>query len=335
MKNMEDTNNPLVSIGVPVFNGEKDISRALDSLLGQDYSNLEIIISDNASEDATPEICAAYAQKDRRIKYYHSEKNLGSVWNFNRVFELSYGKYFMWAAHDDQRKPSFVSECVRKMEECSDVVLCQAYTAMFINGRKEMLYVAHMDSFEGVTGLVERYRETLKRFPATAIYGLYRSSAIRKTQMFEKKIATDLAFIQELSIYGKFVQVPKVLFNYIVREKWSTIHQDYRAIYAKGTKPWWYLPSVVLFCNHWNRVSRAPIPFPIKLRLWGVLVKYEVGRVAIKFLIKMAGPLCPNKWKEKLGLAIYWRRMHNPNINVSCEGLFLDRVVKPMLGWWR
>ena len=127
----------------------------------------------------------------------------------------------MWAAHDDLRKPSFVRACVKRMEQCTEAVLCQSYTATFIEGKKERLSVASLESFEDKTGLVERYRETLKRFPAIAIYGLYRSSALRKTAMFQKVIATDMALIQELSIHGNFVQVPKVLFSYFGREKWN------------------------------------------------------------------------------------------------------------------
>src|SRR3989338_6405961 len=251
----------LVSIGVPVFNGDKGIVRALDSLLGQDYPSLEIIISDNGSTDATAEICREYARKDSRVKYSRSEKNMGILFNFNRVFELSSGKYFMWAAHDDKREPSFVSACVKKMEQSPNAALCQAHTASFVEGRQELLRVATMDSLEAATGLVGRYRETLKRLPAIAIYGLYRSSAMRKTHMFQKSMSTELAFIQEISIYGGFIQVPEVLFTYFGRQKWNTVDQDYQFSLGKGSKPWWYLPFVALFCDHWKRVAAAPISF--------------------------------------------------------------------------
>lgn len=329
------SDKPLVSIGLPVYNGEKHIARALDSLIKQDYPNIEIIISDNASTDSTPEICKKYVSVDSRIKYSRLEENLGIIWNFNRVFELSSGKYFMWAAHDDQRELSFINACVEKMEQCQEAVLCQTHTAMFIEGRKEMLCVATLDSFEGVMELVERYRETLKRFPATALYGLYRSSAMRKTQMYQKAIATDMAFIQEMSIQGNFVQVPKVLFNYFGRERWNTVHQDYSVFFAKKKKPWWYLPFIVLFCNHWKRVASSAISFSDKCRLWGLLLEHEAGQIALKIFIKLSGMFCPEKWKGKMGCAIYWRWMHNPNVQVGCKDLFLERVIKPKLGWWR
>ena len=331
---LKSKNYPLVSIGMPVFNGEKGLACALDSVIGQDYPNLEIIISDNASTDTTSEICERYVLKDTRVKYSRFDKNLGAIENYNRVFNLSSGKYFMMAAHDDQREPSFVRVCVEKMEQCPEAVLCQTHTAEFIEGRTERLCVINLDSFEGVTGLVERYRETLKHFSATAIYGLYRSSAVRKTRRFEKAIATDLAFIQELSIHGNFVQVPKVLFSYFGREKWNTIHQDYKVFLGKDRKPWWYLPFVVLFFNHWSRVATAAVPFGLKLRLWWILIEHEAGQAALKILIKVCRRLCPAVWKETLACAIYERWMRGPNLQIGCEDLFLERIIKPRLGWW-
>lgn len=320
---------------MPVYNGEKGLSGALDSIIGQDYDNIEIIISDNGSTDSTPSICADYLRKDKRIKYYRVEDNRGGPWNFNRVFELSSGKYFMWSAHDDQRERSFVSACVEKMEKRPDAVLCQAHTASYIKGREGMLCVASIDSLENVKGLVQRYRETLKRVPITVVYGLYRASAMRKTQMFQKSIATDIAFIQELSIYGTFIQVPDVLFAYFGRKEWNTPEQDYKDFFGDKAKPWWYMPFIALFCSHWKRVNRASVPFSTKLWLWSVLIEHEISQVVLKILIKAGGRFCPGKWKERLGCAIYWRWMHSPNVKVGSETLFLDRVIKPRLGWWR
>ena len=151
---MKNVNHPLVSIGVPVFNGDKLLAQALAALLHQDYNNLEIIISDNGSTDTTSNICKEFVNKDTRVKYFRSEENFGLSWNFNRVLELSSGKYFMWAAHDDLREPSFVRACVEKMEQCPEAVLCQTHTATFIEGRNKKKFVANLNSFESVMGLI-------------------------------------------------------------------------------------------------------------------------------------------------------------------------------------
>jgi glycosyltransferase involved in cell wall biosynthesis len=93
---------PLVTIGLPVYNGEKYLSLALDSLLAQTFTDFELVISDNYSTDGTEKICKEYAKKDERIKYYRQSENIGIFKNF--LFVKNKGvksKYFMWAAHDD------------------------------------------------------------------------------------------------------------------------------------------------------------------------------------------------------------------------------------------
>lgn len=332
---MQASDRPLVSVGVPVFNGEAGLAKALDSVLQQDYPNLEVVISDNGSTDGTPEICRRYARMDPRVQWWRSEQNRGAVWNFNRVFELSSGKYFVWAAHDDLRAPSFVSACVERMEECRDAVLCHAHTEVTVEGHDEPVYVAHLDTFAADLDVVARYRETLTQVPPHVIYGLYRSSAMRATGMFAPVIATDLAFVLELSIHGRFVEVPRTLFTYRARPTWNTIHDDARTFLGVAKKPWWYLPFVMLFIDHSRRLLYAPIPPGLKLRLWSVLARYESGQLAFKAALRLAGLLCPEGSKEALARAVYWRWMHNPNLRVVSPALFFDRMCKPRFGWWR
>ena len=326
----------LVSVGVPVYNGESTLARALESLLAQDYPALEIVISDNGSTDGTPEICAAFSQRDGRVKYFRSARNRGASWNFNRVFELATGEFFMWAAHDDERHARFVSACVRRLQECPDAVLCQTHTAMFIEGRgNEQLCTARLDPFEHVHGIAARYRTTLEQFPATGFYGMYRSSAIRKTRLFQHHVATDVAFIQELSIYGDFVQVPEVLFTYVGRRHWNTVDQDYRAIYGRDKKPRWYLPFMVLFMSHFRRMVNSSIDGPTKLRLTGILIAHQAKQLIVKASVKMVGRLCPTQHQEAVGKAIYYRFLHRTTVTVNSPDLFLERVIKPTLGWPR
>src|SRR5437016_3045710 len=81
---------PRVNIGLPVFNGERFMEEALESILAQTFEDFELIISDNASTDRTHEICERYCKKDPRIRFYRNERNLGAGWNFQHVFELSH-----------------------------------------------------------------------------------------------------------------------------------------------------------------------------------------------------------------------------------------------------
>jgi glycosyltransferase involved in cell wall biosynthesis len=108
--------NKLVSIGMPVYNGERFIREALDSLLAQSYQNFELIILDNASTDRTEEACREFEKKDQRVKYYKNERNLGGTYSLKRLLESAKGEYFMWAAHDDIWQPDFISACVNLLE---------------------------------------------------------------------------------------------------------------------------------------------------------------------------------------------------------------------------
>lgn len=331
---METENYPLVSIGLPVFNGARGLAEALDALLGQDYPNFEIIISDNASTDSSPDICKKYIQKDSRIKYGRSEKNLGGPWNFSRVFELSSGKYFMWAAYDDKHHKSFVSECVKKMEQCPDAALVHVICAVKTEESEELSYYTNINTFEGVTGLPARYRETLEHLPATAIYGLFRSSLVRKTHLFEKVIASDQIFLQELSLYGTFVQVSKVLWTYFQKAEWNSIDEDYSAYFGKNKKPWWYLPFVCVFLKNWKNIMTSDTPLFMKFGLWAVLIRHQISYIILKLFIRTAGFLCPGKYKEKLGAKIYWRWICCSNIQ-PVGNFYFERIIKPRLGWWR
>ncbi len=113
-----------VSIGLPVYNGEVYLKEAIESILNQTYGDFELVISDNDSNDMTQAICIDYLKKDRRIRYYRNAKNMGAAYNYNRVFKLSNGKYFKWAAHDDICHPEFLEKCINVLDTEKEVVLC-------------------------------------------------------------------------------------------------------------------------------------------------------------------------------------------------------------------
>ena len=126
--------SPRLSIGLPVYNGERYLAEAFDCFLAQSFQDFEIIICDNASTDRTAEICRSYAQRDPRLRYYRNEKNLGAIPNFNRVFELSRSRFFKWAAHDDLYHPRYIETCIRILDENPDVILAHSKTA-FVDDR--------------------------------------------------------------------------------------------------------------------------------------------------------------------------------------------------------
>ena len=111
------TEQPLVTIGMCVFNCDRFLVKALDSLLSQEYKNFELIISDNASEDRTQEICLEYQARDPRIQYSRNETNMGAIFNGVKVINLARGKYFMFGSDHDLWHPSFITKRLEVIED--------------------------------------------------------------------------------------------------------------------------------------------------------------------------------------------------------------------------
>src|SRR2546425_7511126 len=114
---------PQVSVAVPVYNGERYLREALDSLLAQTFGDFELIICDNASTDSTGEIARSYVAKDRRVRYVRNERNLGLAGNVRRAFQLSSGAYFRWHAADDLSGADSLARCVAVLDRHPAVVL--------------------------------------------------------------------------------------------------------------------------------------------------------------------------------------------------------------------
>ena len=202
---------PLISIGMPVYNEESYIGQAIDSLLLQDYDNFELIISDNNSGDATEDICKEYAAKDRRIRYYRNETNIGSVGNFKKVVELATGDYFVWMAGHDLWHPTFLSRCSEVLSQNESIVLCYPQ-ASWINTEGQSLGV--------IPGSIDTVGlDTISRFNVVLwgvgycypIYGLIRLQAIRKTSLGLKMIGSDNLLLAELALLGAFAHVQEPL----------------------------------------------------------------------------------------------------------------------------
>jgi len=204
---------PLVSIGVPVYNGAKYVRESLESIASQTYPNIEVVVSDNASTDATPDICAEFAARDRRFRHVRLPENIGGVPNHNHVFSLTRGKYFMWAAHDDLIAPSYVTRCVECLEVDPGAVL--AYARMTIidasgNVKKQWVENHHADAPRAAV----RFREFTSLYSILeAFYGVMRRDVVEKTMLHVPHPGSDRILLAELSLHGRFVQVPEYLFK--------------------------------------------------------------------------------------------------------------------------
>lgn len=131
-----NTDHPLITIGLPVRNGGQSLRKALNSLLNQTYQNIEIIISDNCSDDKTEEICKTFVKSNGKIRYYRQKKALKAVDNFRVVYELGNGEFFMWAAHDDLRSQDYLETLLALLSGHEDSVLAYTSNVIYFNEKK-------------------------------------------------------------------------------------------------------------------------------------------------------------------------------------------------------
>src|ERR1041384_6872126 len=203
---------PKVSVGLPVYNSENYLDDSLRSLLSQSYRDFELIISDNASTDATGEICQGYAVKDRRIIYHRNNRNMGIAWNHNRVFHLSSGEFFMWAAHDDVRTTDYISQCVAALEADPSKVL--AFTKVeFIDEEGTDLKMQGVILKTDSQKPHERFRELIRMdYTCEAMYGVIRTAVLKRTALHGPFPDSDRVLLAELGLHGQFIRAQNVIF---------------------------------------------------------------------------------------------------------------------------
>jgi len=229
-------NKPLISIGLPVFNGEKYLDETLISILTQTYSNFELIISDNASIDHTQQICRSYEAKDNRIKYYRNKKNIGASKNFNLVYKLSSGEYFKWAAHDDIVDPNFLYRCLKVLKGDPSIALCYSKTGIIDESGRLIGTYEYKRNINSEKSY-ERFGDLLGfSHPTYAIFGLIRSSTLNMTQLISNYIGSDRNLLAEISLLGRIYEIPEYLI-FIRRHS-----RSYSYIYDKFPRlrvTWW------------------------------------------------------------------------------------------------
>ena len=203
--------SPLVSFGLPVRNGGAEFQRTLDSLLAQDFSDLEIVVSDNASTDNTRAIAQSAAQCDSRVVYHCADRNYGQIENFNRSFQLSRGTYFRWIGCGDSVAKNYARLCA----ECLDAYPKAVGVTSNFCFVQENGSTRHAEYKGPRLDQVSRLRR-LQRFlwfvdadPLyfDPIYSMLRRSAVESTGLLPIHRDPDLLLALKLCLTGPFVHL--------------------------------------------------------------------------------------------------------------------------------
>lgn len=273
---------PRLSIGLPVHNGERYLRQALESILGQTFSDFELLIGDNASTDATEVICKEFVERDDRVRYFRHAENLGAAPNWNSLFEMARAKYFKWMACDDLYDPRFLERCVEALDADPDVVL--AFSR-----------VNRIDEHGRVVGRYDKYDNSLRitsKSPSTrfgdaiciqhgcyANFGVMRSSVLRQTPLHGSYEGSDRNLLAEMALRGRWHQDAEYLFD----------RRDHPNAYASVRRPdriGWFDSTrrEDITFPHWRNlreymrsVRSVPLSSGDRIRCWLQFARWLIG----------------------------------------------------------
>jgi len=277
---------PRLTVGLPVYNGEQYLPESMEALLGQTYEDFELIVSDNASTDATADICHSYAKQDSRVRYFRQPRNIGWGPNHNYLVAEARGELFKWASDDDLYARDLLARCVEALDEHPDVVLAHCWTAM-IDGAgsvtKPMTYQLATSSPRAP----ERFRSMLFDKGSDDDGGVIRMAVLRRTPLHGSYYRADRTLMPEIGLYGPFYHVPDWL--YFRRD-----HPDRAEHLLSDTRAWCTNldpsrasrlrhPAVRLYAEYvWGYVGairRSPLAPADRQECYRYLVQWLVSRV--------------------------------------------------------
>lgn len=269
---------PPVSVAIPTYNCERYIAQSIESLLAQSYGDFELVISDNASTDGTEAICRRFAAADKRVRYVRRSENIGGPGNFRHVFSLCSGRYHKWSTADDYWHPEFLKEAVAVLDARPDVVLCYPKTRLIdADGARIEDYDDNLEIVDESPR--ERMRELYRRIGlCNAHLGLLRRDAMLKTRLIAGHLASDIDFLGEMALQGKFHVLPEIRFYrrfHPASSSWARNDEKHQQAY--------YAPQArkLKGVGHWQRfafqfgmVARGPIGWADKATLSRDLLRH-------------------------------------------------------------
>lgn len=224
--------SPRLSIGVPVYNGADYIAEAITSHLEQDFTDFELVVSDNCSDDGTPDIVNEFVKADARVSYSRNDTNVGGPANFNRLFRLTSGELFRWAAADDRIEPGYLAKVISMMDADRDIVIGHSDCLLIDPHSDPMLEMAQ--GYLGGDGYMEAIKlhapagddrfhspHPHQRIDAVInnnhrnfyIFGIMRRDIMMQTRLHGAFYGGDRTLLVEMAMRGTFRKVPEPLFG--------------------------------------------------------------------------------------------------------------------------
>ncbi|HKW09676.1 MAG TPA: glycosyltransferase family A protein [Gemmatimonadaceae bacterium] len=269
---------PRVTIGLPVYNGEKFLGAAIDSILAQTFTDFELIVSDNASTDGTAEIARQYEARDSRVLYVRHPRNIGIAGNFWGVVTRARGELLRWVAVDDLCRPEAVARCVEALDANPSAVLAYTHTE-FIDENDEPRS-EFKDYVEGMHLVADRPSDRFFQSLGNSNwcnpqYGVIRAETLRRTRGLGAYRGSDIVLLAELSLFGTFIEVPERLFLRRVHDDAMTAKSegDQQHEYTPGRPQVAYMREWRHLWELWRAAMHAPISWTERARISVLLLR--------------------------------------------------------------
>jgi glycosyltransferase involved in cell wall biosynthesis len=266
--------NPRVSIGLPIYNGARFLAGAIESVLKQTYEDFELILSDNASTDATADICKEFMARDSRIRYHRQDHNIGAGPNHNFCVRQATGEYFRWASDDDLMEPDYLAKCVAAMEANPDAVLCHSLTRII--GDKGESFATHLTGLDSARAPDRFAAIILKPHWCVEVFGVIRRSALVKTNLITGYFSGDKTLLAELALLGRFLHVPEPLFinrDHAGRSLRAVPFHKRQEFHDTGN-PRRRVTHWALYTDYWRAVDRLLTDRSAKMRCYAHLLRW-------------------------------------------------------------
>jgi Glycosyl transferase family 2 len=228
---------PAISIGLAVRNDPVRVRHCIESVLAQDWTDLELVICDNASDDGTQDTLEEYARADSRVRVSINPVNIGSHENMNRVLRLSRGTLFRWISADDWLEPHAISEGVRALELHPEAIGVTSGFTLHTPG-SEPRHEDYRGEFPTSPDSGRRFERMLWFFHAgetkyDPIYGIYRREQLMRSGLLRPSERTDWLLCAELALMGPIVHLPERLAS----RSWQLPTAVERAAFRKRLDP--------------------------------------------------------------------------------------------------
>jgi glycosyltransferase involved in cell wall biosynthesis len=214
---------PLVSVGIPTYNRPEGLRQTLECITNQTYTNLEILISDNASPNSEVEkIARDFVNRDTRVSFYKQNINQGPAFNFKFVLNQAQGKYFMWAADDDKWEPFYIEKLVAELEKSGTSFVAVNFEAQYVDENfVQFEFFAEGAPFYNFQSSqpMDRIKHTLSHNYGNLIYSLYRKEVLDQQNLIF--VENEIPFLMQIAEKGNWRVLPEIGFYK------KTVHSTY------------------------------------------------------------------------------------------------------------